>query len=331
MHVYDWLADHGPQSDAPLYEVFEVRFKGGRTGYYHADGADVQTGDQVVVEAERGKDLGTVHLAGELVRLRLRSKGIEEDARFPAIVRRATLGDLERWESNKEDEAETFLVGRRAIDRMNLPMKLVDVEWQFDRAKVTFYFTAEHRVDFRQLVRELARRFRTRVELRQIGARDEAARIGGIGSCGRELCCSTWLQEFKPVSTSAAKMQRLPLNPTRLSGQCGRLKCCLNYELEQYMEALRHFPATGTYVPAQPARGAGQSATPGGTIRKVDIFRERVALYTDEGDWADLSLEAVRRALGMVEGELLDRSLSEQASRAAPPPRRGHRRSGSRR
>lgn len=327
MHVYDWLADLGPSADRPLYETFEVRFKGGRNGYYHnPDGEDVQTGDQVVVEAERGKDLGTIHLAGELVRLRLRSKNIAEDTRFPAILRRATLSDLERWETNREDEAETFLLGRQAIDRMNLPMKLVDVEWQFDRAKVTFYFTADHRVDFRQLVRELARQFRTRVELRQIGARDEAARIGGIGSCGRELCCSTWLTEFKPVTTHAAKIQRLPLNPTRLSGQCGRLKCCLNYELEQYMESLRHFPSVGTYVPAcEPGGGAGGAAgTPGGTIRKVDIFRDRVAIQPDGGgDWEDVTLEAVRRALGLGPGEVIPHEYSEQAHRSAPPPRRG--------
>jgi cell fate regulator YaaT (PSP1 superfamily) len=169
-------------------------------------------------------------------------------------------------------------------------MKLVDAEWQFDRKKVTFYFTADHRVDFRQLVRDLARRFRTRVDLRQIGARDEAARIGGIGSCGRELCCSTWLQEFKPVSTQAAKVQNLPLNPVRLSGQCGRLKCCLNYELEQYMTALSGFPTVDTPIETEVGKG---------TIQKLDIFKEMVWIQYQDGNWEDRPLSEVRDLLGM--------------------------------
>jgi cell fate regulator YaaT (PSP1 superfamily) len=172
---------------------------------------------------------------------------------------------------------------------MNLPMKLVDVEWQFDHKKVTFYFTAEHRVDFRELVRDLARRFRTRVELRQIGARDEAARIGGIGSCGRELCCSTWLQEFKPVSTQAAKVQNLPLNPVRLSGQCGRLKCCLNYELEQYMSALSAFPEISTPITTEYGRGS---------IEKLDIFKNIVWILYSDNTWDSKPLSEVQNLLG---------------------------------
>jgi len=164
---------------------------------------------------------------------------------------------------------------------MNLPMKLVDVEWQFDHKKVTFYFTAEHRVDFRALVRELAKRFRTRVELRQIGARDEAARIGGIGSCGRELCCSTWLQSFQPVSTQSAKIQNLPLNPVRLSGQCGRLKCCLNYELELYMGALKDYPRIDSYVTTKNGKGR---------VQKINIFKEVVWVQFEDGTWGECAL-----------------------------------------
>src|SRR5690606_13129762 len=183
-----------------------------------------------------------------------------------------------------------------AIDRLKLPMKLVDVEWQFDLSKVTFFFTADHRVDFRQLVRDLASRFRTRVELRQIGARDEAGRVGGIGSCGRELCCSTWLQEFKPVSTQAAKIQSLPLNPVRLSGQCGRLKCCLNYELEQYMSALKNFPPVDTRVRTDEGMAI---------VQKLDIFRDMVWLEFPSGNVEERPLDEVRSMLGVEDGEPL--------------------------
>lgn len=276
----------GAAPEVEQFPILEVAFKGGRKDFFRSSAdLDVATGDHILVEADRGIDLGTVHLSGEMVRIRLRSKALDVDGHFPAVVRRASLEDLDRWEENKEKETETFLVGRRTIDRMVLPMKLVDVEWQFDSKKVTFYFTADHRVDFRELVRKLARRFRTRVELRQIGARDEAARIGGIGSCGRELCCSTWLQEFKPVTTQAAKTQNLPLNPARLSGQCGRLKCCLNYELEAYMAALRRFPS----VDSQLVLDDGPA-----TVRKVDIFKETVLLQFKAGGWIQKDLESVR-------------------------------------
>jgi len=268
------------------YEIVEVLFKGGRKGFFrNVRSLDLQTGDHVIVEADRGVDFGSIHMSGEMVRLRLKSKGLDGEAEYAGVVRVASLEDLTRWEENKEKETETFLIGRRAIDKMNLPMKLVDVEWQFDHKKVTFYFTAEHRVDFRSLVRELAKQFRTRVELRQIGARDEAARIGGIGSCGRELCCSTWLQSFKPVSTQSAKVQNLPLNPIRLSGQCGRLKCCLNYELELYMNALKDYPRVDTFV-----------VTPNGKcrIQKIDIFKEVVWVQYENGTWAEEKLANLR-------------------------------------
>lgn len=290
MHAFDWLPDLGTAAPPASFDVVEVSFKGGRRGFFaNRVGLDIHTGDEVIVEADRGVDFGTVHLAGEMVRLRLRSKGIPEDEAFPAITRRATLEDIERYRAMHELDAETFLVGRRTIDRMSLPMKLVDVEWQFDERKVTFFFTSEQRVDFRELVRRLAKRYRTRVELRQIGARDEAARIGGIGSCGRTLCCSTWLQEFRPVSTQAAKTQNLPLNPVRLSGQCGRLKCCLNYELDQYMDALRRFPRADS--PVHTPKGIG-------IVQKLDIFRDTVGLAYEDGSWEERPLAEVRALLG---------------------------------
>lgn len=291
MHVFDWLGDLGVGGPSVSYPVVEVTFKGGRKDYYRdTRGLEVQTGDFVIVEADRGIDFGTVHMTGELVRLRIQSRGMDDEASFPNIIRIAGLHDITKWEENREKEAETFHIGRQAIDRMGLPMKLVDVEWQFDHKKVTFFFTADHRVDFRALVRDLASTFRTRVELRQIGARDEAARIGGIGSCGRELCCSTWLQEFKPVSTQAARIQNLPLNPARLSGQCGRLKCCLNYELEQYMSALRDFPRVDTTVQTPQGRGV---------IQKLDIFKRLVWIQYEDGNWEDRPLDEVRQMLGL--------------------------------
>ena len=314
MHVFDWLSDLGVDRSPVQFDLVEVVFKAGRKGFYrNSRSLELHTGDYVLVEADRGVDLGTVNMSGEMVRLRVRSKGIDEQAEFPNVVRMAGLVDIERIDENREKEAETFHIGRQAIDRLDLPMKLVDVEWQFDLSKVTFYFTADHRVDFRQLVRDLASRFRTRVELRQIGARDEAARLGGIGSCGRELCCSTWLQEFKPVSTQAAKIQNLPLNPVRLSGQCGRLKCCLNYELEQYMSALRHFPPVDTRI---------RTESGSGTVHKLDIFRDLVWIQYADGGVEEKPLEEVRTLLGAMEGEPL-REIKPPAAPSRKPKGRG--------
>jgi len=294
MHVFDWLNEIGVSEPPVLFDLVEVTFKAGRKGIYrNTRELDLQVGDFVIVQADRGIDFGTIHMIGELVRLRVRQKGLEEEQQFPNIIRSAGLSDIETWEANREKEAETFHIGRQAIDALDLPMKLVDVEWQHDHKKVTFYFTAEHRVDFRQLVRDLAGKFRTRVELRQIGARDEAARLGGIGSCGRELCCSTWLQEFKPVSTQAAKIQNLPLNPARLSGQCGRLKCCLNYELEQYMTSLKDFPRVDTPITTSYGRG---------TVQKLDIFQDLVWIQYEDGTWEEKPLQQIRELLGMPEG-----------------------------
>lgn len=286
----DWMPEMARESAEDPYPIVEVAFKGGRRAHFRTpEPSGLHAGEAVIVEADRGIDYGTVHLTGTMVRLRLRSRGLTEEHDYPQVVRKATPEDAAQWDASRARDTETFLVGRRTIDRMNLPMKLVDVEWQFDGRKVTFYFTAEQRVDFRELVRRLARRFRTRVELRQIGARDEAARIGGIGSCGRTLCCSTWLQEFHPVATQAAKTQNLPLNPVRLSGQCGRLKCCLNYELDQYLWALRAFP---------PADTAIETSAGAGTVRRIDIFRERVSIQYENGAWGELGLAEAREALG---------------------------------
>ncbi len=267
-------------------DVVEVLFKGGRKHFYRNPGRlTLHAGDHVIVEADRGVDFGTIHLTGELVTLRLRALEDVERKNFPRVVRLAGLSDLDDWENNRMREGEAVQIARGMVDNLKLPMKIADVEWQFDRKRATFFFTADRRVDFRKLVRELAAKFRTRIELRQIGVRDEAARLGGIGSCGRELCCSTWLEEFRPVTTQAAKVQDLPLNPVRLSGQCGRLKCCLNYELDHYMEALSVFPKVGSTVYTQ--NGAAK-------VRKVDIFRNEILVQPESGgEFEVVTLEAL--------------------------------------
>lgn len=290
MNVYDWLADMGiEQPDEE--EIVEVIFKGGRKGFFRNPGRLVlHSGDYVIVEADRGVDFGTVHLTGELITLRLRSMAVEEKTGLPRVVRLSSLTDAEDWKRNREKEGEAVQIARAMVEKLKLPMKIADVEWQFDRKRATFFFTADRRVDFRNLVRELAAKFRTRIELRQIGVRDEAARLGGIGSCGRELCCSTWLEEFRPVSTQAAKVQDLPLNPVRLSGQCGRLKCCLNYELDQYMEALNTFPKIGVGL---------ETTTGYARVRKIDIFRDEVVVqFEASGEFETLPLASVNQLLG---------------------------------
>lgn len=289
MGVHDWLYDLEVGTLSVPFEIVEVSFKGARTGFFRNERElELRPGDHVVVEADRGVDLGTVHMMGELVRMCLKSFDEAEDKFFPKLIRIASLEDLDTWSGLREEDAESFQVARVLIAEEGLPMKLVDVEWQFDRNKVTFYFTADHRVDFRELVRKLARRYRIRVELRQIGARDEAARLGGVGSCGRELCCSTWLRKCAPVSTHAARNQNIPLHPVRLSGRCGRLKCCLNYELEQYMQALRNFPSLDTNV---------QTSIGEGVVRKIDIFKQLVWIKYPDGNWDSLPLAEVNRLL----------------------------------
>jgi cell fate regulator YaaT (PSP1 superfamily) len=271
------------------FDVVEVRFKARRTGFFrNGDRLTLRPGDKVVVEADRGQDLGSVYLVDDLVRVRLQDLGLPEDDAFPAVLRVASEDEIRAWDELVCTETDALETAGVCVDEIGLPMRLEDAEWQFDRNRITFYFTAERRVDFRGLVRMLARRFRTRVELRQIGARDQAGRAGGLGVCGRELCCSMWLREFEPVATNAAKDQNLPLNPARISGQCGRLKCCLNYELETYTEAMRRFPALDTRLQTQ--KGVA-------VVGKLDIFSERVWLRYQDGTWDDLSLVEADRLL----------------------------------
>ena len=289
MNVFDWLSNMDmPQGEK--FNVAEIRFKSGRKEFYrNSDAISLTTGDAVIVEVPNGHHIGYVSMQGELVRLQMKKKGVTNDEEVRKIYRIANTRDLEKYEEVKKRENPTLYRTREIIRQLNLQMKLSDVEYQADNVKATFFYSAEDRVDFRELIKHLAGEFRIRVDMRQISLRQEAGRVGGIGVCGRELCCSTWLTEFKNVSTSAARYQNLSLNPTKLSGQCGRLKCCLNYELETYMEALQDIPKVE--VPLLTEKGEA-------TLQKTDIFRKIMWFgFREESTWYPLNVERVNEIL----------------------------------
>jgi cell fate regulator YaaT (PSP1 superfamily) len=227
-------------------DIVEIQFKNTRKGYFrNSNGLRIEKGDIVAVEASPGHDIGTITLTGELVLLQMKKHNINLDSyEFKRVYRKAKAVDIEKWEEARALEHETMLESRRIAERLKLDMKIGDVEYQGDKTKAIFYYIADERVDFRQLIKVLAETFRVRIEMRQIGARQEAGRIGGIGPCGRELCCSTWMTNFVSVTTNAARYQEISLNPQKLAGQCGKLKCCLNYELDAYIDAQQDFPKT---------------------------------------------------------------------------------------
>ncbi len=291
MNVFDWLSN----MDMPVaerFDVVEVRFKNGRKEYYrNSDKLDLHAGDAVVVEVQNGHHLGHVSLQGELVRLQMKKKNVANDGEIRKIYRIANTRDLEKFEESKKRELPSLHRSREIIRQMRLNMKLSDVEYQADNLKASFFYSAEERVDFRELIKVLAGEFRVRVEMRQISLRQEAGRLGGIGVCGRELCCSTWLTDFKNVATSAARYQNLSLNPSKLSGQCGRLKCCLNYELETYMDALKDIPDISR--PLQTEKGEA-------SLQKTDIFRRIMWFgFKDESAWIPMSVDRVKEILAM--------------------------------
>jgi cell fate regulator YaaT (PSP1 superfamily) len=243
LNTFDWLAEMDLPPHMKPFDIVEVRFKGTRKEFYKSTFVDFFTNEYVVVEAENGYDIGKVSLKGELVKLQLKKYNrSEHDTDFRKILRKASEADIAKFKENQELEVPTMYKARSIAMELGLSMKLSDVEYQGDRRKATFFYTAEERVDFRELIKRLAESFKVRIEMRQIGYRQEAGRLGAIGSCGRELCCSTWLTDFKIVSNHAARYQNLSLNPLKLNGQCGKLKCCLNFELESYMEAIKEFP-----------------------------------------------------------------------------------------
>ena len=242
LETFDWL-DDVPQAKQS-FDIVEVRFKNTRKDFYrNSNGLRLRKGDIVAVEASPGHDIGIISLTGELVRRQFKKYDIvpkEDDVK--KIYRKAKPADIEKWQEAMSMEERTMLKAREISSDLNLDMKIGDVEYQGDKTKAIFYYIADERVDFRQLIKVLADEFKIRIEMRQIGARQEAGRIGGIGSCGRELCCSTWITNFVSVTTNAARYQEISLNPQKLAGQCGKLKCCLNYELDCYMDARKDFP-----------------------------------------------------------------------------------------
>src|SRR4051812_31108797 len=267
MNAYDWLVNLPISDAATACRVIEVSFNNGsRKDYYRNSTLQYfEKGDWIAVEGVAGFDVGEVQLSGEIVRIQLKKKGLDEfSGEIKRVLRPATDRDLELWKQQKAREREALIRTRAITRQLKLNMKMSQVEFQADGKKATFFYIADDRVDFRELIKILASEFKVKVEMRQIGARQESGKVGGIGSCGRELCCSTWLSDFKSVNTTAARYQNLSINQTKLSGQCGRLKCCLNYELDTYLDALQHFPENADTL--QVAAGTA-------ILIKKDIFR----------------------------------------------------------
>lgn len=269
LDVFDWLAGVPLASGQTPFDAVEVRFKNTRKGFYrNASALQLMPGDLVTVDAAPGHDVGMVSLTGELVRAQMQRKSsITDTYELRKVLRKSTQEDIDRWHAARKQEEDTLFASRGIVRDNKLDMKVTDVEYQADGTKATFYYTSEQRVDFRDIVRKLADRFKVRVEMKQIGARQEAGRIGGIGSCGRELCCSTWLTDFRSVTTSAARYQQLALNPQKLAGQCGKLKCCLNYELDMYIEAVKSYPSQNAKLKTRQGVGVHM---------KTDIFEEKM-------------------------------------------------------
>ena len=314
MNVFDWLQDVEIPDSFAGFDIVEVRFKGGRKEFMRNDQRlPLVTGDAVVVDAAgSGWHLGHVSLKGELVRLQMRKKKVPTDSKeIRSILRVATPDDEERWQAVRDLETGTMFRARAMVSELRLRMKLSDVEYQADRTRALFYYSAEDRVDFRELIRRLADEFRVRVEMRQISLRQEAGRIGGLGICGRELCCSTWLTDFKTVSTTAARYQNLSLNPQKLAGQCGRLKCCLNYELDAYLDALKDIPQVQR--PLKTTKGEA-------FLQKTDIFRRRMWFaFKGDNNWVMLDTARVRELLDVNKrGEIIESLLPPREE--APEP-----------
>jgi cell fate regulator YaaT (PSP1 superfamily) len=288
LDVYDWLSDMDMPTNYKAFNLVEVKFKGSRKDFYiNHEHVYLEQGELVVVEAAAGGyDIGHISLTGELVRMQIKKKHLKPEDIVKKIYRKATPADVEKWTAAKEMEWETMHRARKLALELGLSMKLSDVDYQGDKSKATFYYTAEGRVDFRELIKRMAEAFRIRIEMRQIGMRQEASRLGGIGSCGRELCCSTWLTDFKTVSTSAARYQNLSLNTLKLAGQCGKLKCCLNYELDTYMDALKDIPDNVDRL--ETLRGQAR-------LQKTDIFKKLMWFsYPGDDTWIPLRIDRVR-------------------------------------
>lgn len=289
--VFDWLSNMTlPQGQEP-FSCVEIRFKNGRKEFFrNPEKLTLSMGDIVATEASPGHDVGIVSLAGELVKIQMKKKNVGVDSELPKIYRKASQKDIDIWSEARNKEEKVRMRAREIAISLNLEMKISDVEFQGDGSKATFYYTANDRVDFRQLIKDFAREFSIRIEMKQVGFRQEASRLGGIGSCGRELCCSTWLTDFRSVNTSAARYQQLSLNPQKLAGQCGKLKCCLNYELDTYLDALKDFPDLDTKLYTEKGNA---------NCQKVDIFKELMwfSYENQPAHWYVLSVADVKEIL----------------------------------
>ena len=295
LNVFDWLTNLDPIGDSSQ-NIFEVRFKNGRKDYYTNNEIDsLSIGDAVVVESSIGYDLGHITLKGGLIPVQLKKKKIDiNEYEFLKILKKPDQYEIDKWVKYRNKEEEVKIKSREIALKLNLSMKISDVEFQADGKKAICYYTASDRVDFRKLIIDLAREFSVKVEMKQIGLREEASRLGGIGSCGRELCCSTWLTDFRVVTTSAARYQQLSLNPQKIAGQCGKLKCCLNFELDQYQEALADFPSPKTKIKTE--RGIA-------VCQKLDIFKKSMWFsYKNESiDWYEINVDNVKKLVSMNE------------------------------
>lgn len=291
--VFDWLSNMSLPEGIEPFNCVEVRFKNGRKEFFkNPENLSLYIGDVVATEASPGHDVGQVSLTGELVKVQMNKKKVSENSpEVLKIYRKASQKDIDIWQEARDREEAMKVRAREIAIRLNLSMKISDIEFQGDASKATFYYTAEERIDFRQLIKEFAREFNTRIEMRQIGFRQEAARLGGIGSCGRELCCSTWLTDFRSVNTSAARYQQLSLNPLKLAGQCGKLKCCLNYELDTYLDALKHFPKSEIKLHTKKGTAVCQ---------KIDIFKG-LLWYAYEGEWNNWHTLTAEQANKIIE------------------------------
>ncbi len=291
--VFDWLSNMSLPSNEKPFDWVEVRFKNGRKEYYkNTENLSLSIGDIVATQAQSGHDIGMVTLTGELVRVQMKRKKTNPNReQFEKIYRKASQKDIDIWSTARDREEPMKVKARQFAIDLKLKMKISDIEFQGDGNKATFYYTAEERVDFRELIKLFAKEFRTRIEMKQVGFRQEAARLGGIGSCGRELCCSTWLTDFRSVSTSAARYQQLSLNPQKLAGQCGKLKCCLNYELDSYLDALKTFPKTETKLYTEKGTAVCQ---------KTDIFKGHL-WYAYEGEWMNWHLITKEQANEIIQ------------------------------
>ena len=312
MEVYDWLSNLDMPSNYIPFQVIEVKFKGARKEFFlNSENIYLEIGELIAVEGPTGGyDIGHVSLTGELVRMQMKRRKATIDQVTRKVYRKATEADVEKWKIAKGLEWETMHKARTLALDLRLSMKISDVDYQGDKTKATFFYTAEGRVDFRELIKKMAETFRIRIEMRQIGMRQEAGRLGGIGSCGRELCCSTWLTNFKTVSTAAARYQNLSLNTLKLAGQCGKLKCCLNYELDTYLDALKDIP--DRIESLQTEIGVARH-------QKTDIFKKVMWFsYPNTEDWIPLKVDRVKEIMAMNKRGQKPVNLKEEAIELTP-------------